>query len=180
MAKVTNEFWEDLLEVFGKTFGRLLEDFGKTFGKTLGRLWEDLWKDFGKTLGRLWEACRRRAGRRWIGISGSFGRGFLGKEFFEDGKEFLGNLEKILGIGWGGDSDGIPKTKSTSRVGRRSGRNLGEIGGRRSGRNLGKWAQLRKVLLTRIYTLLPWSVTSVGAILFFYYINKTSKYPCYY
>jgi hypothetical protein len=169
------------LEVFGKTFGRLLEDFGKTFGKTLGRLWEDLWKDFGKTLGSMSQTRRAEVDRDfWKFRERIFGRGFLGKEFFEDGKEFLGNLEKILGIGWGGDSDGIPKTKSTSRVGRRSGRNLGEIGGRRSGRNLGKWAQLRKVLLTRIYTLLPWSVTSVGAILFFYHINKTSKYPCYY
>ena len=59
--------------------------------RPLEDLWKDLWEDLWKTFGRRREASRRRAGRRWTGISGSFGRGFLGEDFW--GKNFL-RMEK--------------------------------------------------------------------------------------
>ena len=81
-------------------------------------------EDFWKTLGRLWEACRRRAGRRWTGISGSFRRGFLGEDFWgnnflrmeKSGKYFGNRVGRRFGRNsekqnqpreWGGDPDGI-------------------------------------------------------------------------
>jgi hypothetical protein len=54
-------------------------------------LWKDLWEDLWKTSGSKSQARGAEVDRDFW----KFRERILGKEFFEDGKEFLGNLEKI-------------------------------------------------------------------------------------
>jgi hypothetical protein len=78
----------------------------------------------------------------------------LGKEFFEDGNEFLGNLEKSLGMGWGGDSDGIPKNKINLESGAEIRTEFERNRGAKIRTEFGKMGAIAKSAPTRIYTLL--------------------------